>query len=61
MNWISVKDRLPEKEGLYHVKGRAKVWEAFFVYIGPSKGWLNNAINPPIEYWEEMSEPPKED
>lgn len=63
--WISVKDRLPEKPGKYLVYGRCfgnkapQIWICECICIGSVKGWCNNAKNPVVEAWTTLPQPPK--
>ena len=62
--WISVKDRLPEKPGKYLVSGAwrgepAKTWICEFVVIANVGGWANPARKPVVTHWMPLPEPPK--
>lgn len=72
MEWISVEDRLPEKEGLYWVcfefNGRlrshySKWEEKSKKYQGNKFGWISREIvrRKNIRFWMEIPKPPMEE
>lgn len=64
--WVSVNERLPEKNGEFLVCGRwrgkpIKIWVCERVKLGPIMGWANPAENPVISHWMPLPQPPKEE
>lgn len=59
--WISVKEYMPDKCGMYYVTGGGRVWLCELFAFGETKGWINNALNPTIEAWFQIPRPPKEE
>lgn len=71
--WISVKDRLPEKNGQYIVFGCSDAMKKFLPdcipiwicdYSERNGGWYSIEMNRTIDYithWMPLPEPPKED
>ena len=59
--WISVKDRLPEKDGSYivHSGASGKVYTAHF--WERNRRWSGRGINSNVTYWMPLPEPPKYD
>ena len=55
VEWISVEERLPEKDGLYIIVGRSGTPHAAHYYTGK-----NGFSNPYATHWMPMPEPPKE-
>ncbi len=63
MNWISVKDRLPEQDGRYAVCYRFKDQPFLKIYIGDwmyGIGWANLLSDTQITHWMPLPEAPKE-
>ena len=64
MDWISVKDRLPEDDATYLVYGRNGYGIVFAVYYGDGE-WLTWAdltnITRFVTHWMPLPPPPKED
>ena len=58
--WISVKEQMPDKCGMYYVTGGGKVWLCELMAFGETKGWIDNALNPIIEAWFPIPKPPSE-
>ncbi len=69
MKWISVKDRLPEKQGMYwvaiEIHGRLKshycIWEQKSrLYQGNKFGWRSTEVvrRKNIRFWMEIPQPP---
>lgn len=58
-NWISVKERLPEKKGWYRIQTPNGFYEAPFVHsLGGKLVWV--VPNPSdITHWMPLPEPPK--
>lgn len=61
MKWISMTERLPNENGEYIVLGKGKVWVCEFMILDGVVGWCNSAMNPFVEYWMPLPEPPKGD
>ncbi|MCR5811385.1 MAG: DUF551 domain-containing protein [Lachnospiraceae bacterium] len=59
--WTPVTERLPNGNGEYLVSGKDKVWVCEFMILGDVGGWCNRAMNPCVEYWMPLPEPPKVD
>ena len=59
--WISVKEHMPDKCGMYYVTGGGRVWLCELFAFGETKGWINNALNPTIEAWFPIPKPPREE
>ena len=55
VEWVSVSERLPEKDGLYIIVGRSGTPHAAHYYTG-KRGFSN----PYATHWMPMPEPPKE-
>lgn len=59
--WISVEDRLPEKEGHYLASDGPSVFEAFFggetTWYDPVEEWDEYTV----DHWMQLPEPPKEE
>lgn len=47
-DWISVEDRLPEREGLYICLADDKLWLCDFT---PEKCWLAGENSLPVTHW----------
>lgn len=61
MNWISVKDRLPNESGYYLVCGNNTIWICeFLILCNMFGGWCNKAENPIVEAWMPLPRPYKE-
>lgn len=64
MDWISVKDRLPEDDAMYLVYGRNGYGIAFAVYYGDGE-WLIcddlTNITRFVTHWMPLPKPPKEE
>ena len=63
--WVSVRERLPEKSGYYLVCGKwrsepYKIWICEFMKGDFVSGWMNHVLNPVVNYWMALNEPPKE-
>ena len=56
--WIPVTERLPNGNGEYLVSGKDKIWVCDFMMLGDVGGWCNSAMNPCVEYWMPLPEPP---
>lgn len=59
MGWISVEDRLPEKDGSYLVylsKGKAVCTAHFWT---KDLSWSGRRLNPYITHWQPLPAPPK--
>lgn len=65
--WIPVTERLPEMPGKYLVTGRSfrdripQVWICECISFGSVIGWSNHALNPIVEAWMPLPQPPKEE
>lgn len=63
MDWISVKDRMPEDDATYLVYGRNGYGIVFAVYYGDGE-WLTcddlTNITRFVTHWMPLPEPPKE-
>jgi len=65
MEWISVKDRLPEKNGRYIVNSsfykNDPVMTSYFGYRDGSKILPVSFYCKDVTHWQPLPEPPKED
>ena len=60
--WVSVKDRLPDKDGKYLVYGKVALSDIHgepiqLVRFTERKEWLTSLL---VKYWMSLPEPPKE-
>ena len=61
MNWISVKDRLPDESGFYLVCGKNTIWISEFLILGNMiGGWCGKPDKPLVEAWMPLPRPCKE-
>lgn len=63
-DWISVKDRLPENDGLYIVCKTVRGHRISFEAHWKENKWLSVVKNNQLDYvthWQHLPEPPKED
>lgn len=62
-DWISVKDRLPENDGLYIVCRTIYPYQIVFEAKWEDGKWLSVVTSNQLEYithWQSLPEPPKE-
>lgn len=57
MNWISVKERLPEKNG-YYITWCIMPNEPGLIHYNQKSGWQNGFYNDRVTHWAEIK-PPK--
>lgn len=64
MEWVSVKDKLPEKQGRYLIYGRFtcdcpnQVMEAYYLFK-PRKFMIDGIYSKNVTHWMPLPEPPK--
>lgn len=62
--WVSVKDRLPEKNGRYLVCENGEVYSAEYEKNRPDSEWTDDYegyLDMMVSHWMPMPEPPKEE
>ena len=63
-DWINIKDRLPDKDGLYIVCKTIKPHQIVFEARWKGDKWLSVVKNNQLDYvthWQPLPEPPKEE
>jgi len=64
-DWISVKDRLPEKNGRYLCRYEEEIYGGFFRYTDfgryDSDMSENGGFGAKVTYWMPLPEPPEEE
>ena len=62
-NWISVKDRLPEKNGRYLVYENGEVYSAEYEKNRPDSEWTDDyeGYFMKVSHWMPLPEPPEEE
>ena len=55
--WIPCENNLPEKDGLYLVSGKGKIWICKMLTLSNIKAWCDDARNPIVKAWMPLPEP----